>query len=168
MNATEFSTANLAIRRISDRIEPRVTLRRLHVAYHEIVAGAKRMPKCWYDLTRNRPTRFPFERDREYVHAAIREGATTPDRVISWRLKQLADDLAQFSEPLEMNELFFVRLICEQAEAADAQTRAHAMPTSLNRDLAIKETEEAWLLGRLYCALLRGGRAMLHLPTAAL
>lgn len=167
MRATEFTTANLAIRRITDRIEPRVALRRLQVAFVDIVTGAKRMPQKWYDLTRSRAATFPFQRERQFIHEAIRLGCTSPNQVITWRLKQLADDLAQFSEPLDMNELFFVRLICEQADAVDAQIKAHAMPTAANREAAVAETEEATLMGRLYCALLRGGQSLLHFPTGA-
>lgn len=149
--AKESLRANLAIRRTVERVDPRVQLRRLQVAFIAIVHGARRMPDRWYGLTeRNRTCSYPFEREREFIHEAIRNGCTSPDRVISYHLTRLQDDLAQFPEALDASEVLYRRLVTEQAEAIEAQTLAHALATEEARERAVRETEEAITLGQLY------------------
>lgn len=151
----ETHTANLAVRPTEARIHPRLQLQRLRVAFVGIVFGAKRMPDRWYGLTeRNRTVSFPFEREREFIHEAIRQGATTEMQILTWRLTQLADDLAQFPNAPTLSDLCYIRLMAEQAEALQAQARAHGIPTQANREAALRETREAITVLQMECALL--------------
>lgn len=162
MKATETRGANLAVRP-THPIEPRLEKRRRRVAFVEIVADARRLPAAWYAHTRRDPrNKLPSERERELIHEAIRAGATTPERVIAYRLFQMRDDLAQFSETPALAELLYVQMIREEAEAIDAQSTAHALPTPAHLDTAVRETEKASLLGRAFCVLARSGRLPLH------
>lgn len=163
--STKLSTANLAVRQHHSRLDPRMAMRRLCVAFIGIVHGAKKMPATWYELTRkDRVVHFPFERERTFVHAAIREGATTPEKVVAWRMAQILDDLAQFRAAPSAQELIYVNVIREQVEAIDAQSKAHAHPNETHRDRAIRETEESIAALQLYLSLLRSGASLEFLP----
>jgi hypothetical protein len=84
--------------------------------------------------------------------------------VIGYRLTQLRDDLAQFTSLQQtMEELVYVELVREQAEAIDAQTRAFMQPTAGNHERAIRETEEAIGISHLFISAIRSGRRLLHL-----
>jgi hypothetical protein len=96
------------------------------------------------------------------IHEAIRAGATTPERVIRYRLAQMHDDLAQFAEAPLLEELLYVELIREQAEAIEAQSLLRALPTPAHRDAAIRETEQASVIGRVFCVLARSRDALFH------
>jgi hypothetical protein len=118
---------------------------------------------AWYDVTRKDPrAALPCAKERAMIHAAIHESCTTPDAVIRYRLAQLHDDLAQFDAAPLLEELLYVELIRGQADAIDAQTRAHAFGTPTLELLAIRETEEATVVQRAYCAMKRASRSFLH------
>ena len=161
--STKLSTANLATRRTHQRTDPRLQLRRLRVAFVGIVSAARRMPAPFYELTRTRERAYPFEAERCYVHAAIREGATTPEKVVAWRMAQLHDDLAQFDEAPQLEDLVYVQLINEESEAVHAQTIAYAFPTPANREAALRETAEAVSFCHAFMQMVRAGGNMLRL-----
>jgi len=159
MHTTEFPRANLAIRPMRDRVDPRLQLRRLQVAFVAIVHGAKRMPTRWYGLTeRHRTVSFPFERERQFVHEAIQLGCTTPMQVMSWHLARLADDLAQFPDAPCVSDVCYIRLMAEQAEALEAQARARGLRTAEADAIALRESEEAIAALQLYVTGVRRAR----------
>lgn len=162
---TKLSSANLATRRITTRTDPRLAMRRLRVAFIGMVSRARRMPASWYELTRSdRDVAFPFERERRFIHEAIRQGATTPEAVVEWRMAQLRDDIEQFDESPQLEELCYIALIREQSEAISAQSLAHAQPTQAHMDLAVRETREAVTYGKFFIAIANTGKRLLHLP----
>lgn len=161
--ATKTSEVSLAAHQTQQRLDPRMAMRRLRVAFSSVVITTPEPRHPWDDVRRKEPrSALPCEKEREMIHAAIRQGCTTPDRIISYRITQLQDDLAQFHETPLLEEMLYQHLIREQAESMDAVTRAHAMPTPAHRDAAIRETEEASLVGRMFCLLMRSGRSLLH------
>ena len=162
MNSTETRGANLAICP-TQPVEPRLAHRRRLVAFAAMFSDAERQPQAVYGLTRKQPrVKLPDERERRIIHQAIRDGKTTPERVIHYRLFQLQDDLAQFDDSPALQDLLYLELVREQIEAIDAQSLAHAIPTPAHLDAAVRETEEASLVGRAFCALVRSGRLLMH------
>lgn len=162
MHATETRGANLAVRQ-TPPLTPAIARRRRTVAFYEMFADASRKPSSVYALTRKEPRRKPYdEREREVIHAGIRAGQITPEGLIRYRLAQIQDDLAQFSEAPLLEELLYLQLIREEAEALDAQSRAHALPTPDSIDAAVRETEDATLVGRVFCVLARSRRTLFH------
>lgn len=162
---TKSTSASLATSRTTPRTDPRIALRRLRVAFIGMVSGARRMPQGWYELTRtDREVAFPFERERRFIHEAIREGATSPEAIVRWRIAQLLDDLEQFDESPQIDDLSYIALIREQSEAINAQSLAHAEPTDTNLDRAVRETRESVAYMRLFMALASRGRRLLHRP----
>lgn len=162
MHATETRGANLAVRQ-TPQLTPAIARRRRDVAFYEMFDGVPKKPDAVYAVTRKQPRRKPYdEREREVIHNAIHAGEITPERYMRYRLAQMQDDLAQFAEAPALEELLYVQLIREQAEALDAQSRAHALPSPAHIDAAVRETEEASLVGRVFCVLARSGRTLFH------
>jgi hypothetical protein len=158
--STNLNAATLATRPNLNRIEPRLAARRLLIALAAVPTRTPMPGHAWHDLTRTDPrSAMPFAKERGMIHDAIKQGCTTPDRVISYRLAQMKDDLAQFAEAPNVVELVYVQLVTEEAEAVEAQTLAHALPTAANRDAALRETEEASTIARAYCSLVKSGRS---------
>jgi hypothetical protein len=157
---TNLHPAMLARRQSPEPVEPLLAARRLVIALANIPTRTPQPGHAWHDITRTDPrTAMPFAKERGMIHAAIKQGCTTPDRVIAYRLAQMKDDLAQFAEAPNFVELVYVQLVTEEAEAVEAQTLAHALPTAANRDAAIRETEEASTIARAYCSLVKSGRS---------
>lgn len=160
---TKLRPANLAVRQPAHRMDPRVAERRLRVALADLVTRTPTARTPWDDNRRREPrSALPCEKERAMIHSAIRNGCTTPERVIGYRLFQMRDDLAQFEEAPDVGELLYVQLIREQAEALDAQSQFHARRTPAHAEIAIKETEDVVTLGRAFVGLLRAGGALLH------
>jgi hypothetical protein len=133
-------------------------LNALRVAFIDLCTGAKRLPDLWYGLTeRHRSISFPFERERMWVHKAIKLGATTPAQVVQWRLAQLADDLAQFPGDVRISDVCYVQYAAEHAEALEAAATARAFPTRENRDTAIREIGESNTAARAFSGVLASG-----------
>ncbi len=163
MKATSMTQTKLAVHQSAPPTDPRMALRRMRVALAEVITKAPTPQHFWHDLTREDPrSALPFEKERSMLHAAIAQGCTTPERIIRYRLAQMHDDLAQFAETPLLEEMLYVELMNEQHEALHAQARAHAFPgDSLEMD-AIRETEEANVVMRAYCWLMREGRSLLQ------
>ncbi|MDB4892190.1 MAG: hypothetical protein JWL61_4045 [Gemmatimonadetes bacterium] len=160
---TKTSRVILANHHTQPPMDPRLATRRLRIAFAEVVTRTPEPSAPWYDVTRSDPrAQLPCTKERTMLHAAIRQGCTTPERIIAYRITQLQDDLAQFNETPLLEELIYQHLVREQAESIDAVSRAHAMPTPAHRDAAIRETEEASLMGRVFCLLMRSGKSLLH------
>jgi hypothetical protein len=151
--STESHTANLEVRRPAGSTDPRILMRRLQVAFIGIVAQAKRMPDRFYDLTeKNRKVSYPFERERDFIHEAIHTGATTPNRVLTYYLARIQDDMAQFNEPLRALDVCYVRFMAEFAEAVDKVTLAHGLGTDEAYTAAERETADIIPLAQLCVA----------------
>jgi hypothetical protein len=168
MKTTSHQPAPLERHQSNARIDTRMALRRLRVGLHRVITceQGQRTPEPahpWHDLTREEPrSALPCEKERTMLHAAIRQGCTTPERVIEYRMLQLADDLAQFAQPAELSEILYIQMMAEQAEAFAAQSRAHALPSPAHTEAAIRETEEANVVQRAYVTLMRHGRSLFH------
>jgi len=137
--------------------------RRLRVALQAVIAdptapSGQRTPTpdhAWYDNARTDPrSTLPCEREREMLHAAIRQGCTTPLKVVSYFVERIADTLAQFPEQLLVSDVLYVRLMIDEAEALEAQALAHGVPTPEHIADAIVQTREAIVMQQLECALL--------------
>jgi hypothetical protein len=156
MHTTEQNRAPLARRPLADRIHPRLEMRRRLSAFVELFADAPKMPAALNNLTRAEPrTKLYDERQREVIHAGIRDGLICRERLIRFRASQLMDDFAQFPDEASAHVVTYVRLMLEEAEAVHAQTIAHAMPTPGNIDTAIRETKKLVAVAELECAVLR-------------
>lgn len=154
MHTTKTSQVNLAIHQTAPRQDPRIALRRVRVAFAELVTKAPVPGHAWHDVTRTDPrTRLPCEKERAMIHDAIRQGCTTPDRVIRYHVARMQDDLTQFPEAPLLEELLYVQLIREEAEALDAQSIAHALPSAEHQEAAIRATAQVARDARLYCTL---------------
>lgn len=139
-------------------MDPRISERRLRVALHAVIArdGTQLTPAPahpWHDLTRDEPrAALPCTREREMIHAAIRQGCTTPNQVLSYHLARIADDMAQFDDAPTVSDVCYVRLMAEQAEALEAQALARAFGTPEAEARAAIESEDAITALRLYVA----------------
>jgi hypothetical protein len=166
MMSTRTSAGSLATHQRAAAIDDRLAERRLRVALAEVIADAPSYPEPrwrWEDVARTQPrSSMPFKREREMIHSAIREEKTTPEKVIRYYLARMADDLAQFAEAPLLEELIYLELIREEAEAIEWQSIFRANPTPANRDRMIRETEEGSLVGRVLCALARSRDALFH------
>lgn len=163
MPATESSRSLLAKRRPSPLQipeHPRVVRRRRLEAFLELFSDARRKPPVIYELQRAEPrvTTLPDDRQREIIHDGIRAGLIPRERMIRYRAQQLLDDLAQYPDETSASgapsEALYVRLMTETAEAVEAQTLAHAMPTEANRERAVRETQESAAIAELQCRVL--------------
>lgn len=154
MHTTRTSRVNLAIHQTAPRQDPRLALRRIRVAFAELVTKAPAPGHAWHDVTRTDPrTRLPCEKERAMIHDAIRQGCTSPDRVIRYHLARMQDDLAQFAEAPLLEELFYQQLIQEEASAIDAQSIAHALPSAEHQAAAVRATAQVARDARLFCSL---------------
>lgn len=162
--STKLNQVHLAVHQTDPRPDPRMALRRMRVALAEVITQAPTsMADAWYDVSRKEPrAALPCAKERAMIHAAIADGCATPESVIRYRLFQMHDDLTQFGEAPLLEELLYVQMIQEQAEAIDAQSRAHALGTTTLELQAIRETEEATVLQRAYCAMKRASRSFLQ------
>lgn len=159
---TKTSRVILANHQTQPPMDPRMAVRRVRVALAGVITKTPEPSHFWYDITREEPrAAMPFEKERDMLHAAIRQGCTTPKRIMLYRITQLQDDLSQFAEAPLLAELVMQHLITEQAESMAAISLAHAMPTAAHREEAIRETEEASFLGRVACEVLRSGGSLL-------
>jgi hypothetical protein len=103
----------------------------------------------------------PFARERDMIHEAIRDGDDAGARdPLSARADARRSRAVRRGAALE--ELLYVELIREQAEAIEAQSLLRALPTPANRDAAIRETEESSVVGRVFCVLARSRDALFH------
>lgn len=141
----------------------RFALRRLRIALADVIRdpaalSGQRTPTPaypWHDVTRDAPrAALPCEKERAMLHAAIRQGCTTREKIVAYRAQQLLDDFAQFPDEASPNDIMFTRLLLEQAEAIEAQTVAHGLPTEENRARAIRESREAISVMELECRVL--------------
>jgi hypothetical protein len=137
-------------------MDPRMVFRRRREAFVELFADASPKPKAVNAITRTDPrTKLYDERQRAIIHAGIRDGVISRERIIRYRAQQLLDDFAQYpDEGGSSREQLYVRLMLEQAEAIEAQTVAHALPSEGNRLAAVRETREAIAIAELQCAVL--------------
>jgi hypothetical protein len=156
--STERSRANLAVRPLPERVHPKLTARRRLNALVELFADATRKPDAIHAQTRKQPrSTLPDERERTLIDEGIASGAISPERLIRYRLFQLQCDLAQFpSAAPQLEELIYVRLVREEAEAIEAQAIARALPTPANRADAVRESKEAVAALSLYVAAVDG------------
>lgn len=138
--------------------DPRMAIRRLRVALHALIAfpGGQNTPRPespWHDLTRKDPrATHPCEKEREMISAAIRQGCTTPDQVLSYFLARLTDAMAEFPTEVKVSNVCFVRLIQEEAEMVEAQAEARGLATDEAHERAIRETADVIPLAQLYVA----------------
>lgn len=141
----------------------RFALRRLRNALADVIRdpaalSGQRTPEPaypWHDLTRETPrAALPFEKERAMLHAAIRQGCTTREKIVRYRAAQLLDDFAQFPDEGRALDVLYTNLVTEEAEAIEAQTIAHALPTETNREAAIRESREAIGVMELECKVL--------------
>lgn len=154
---TRLNPAMLARRQTPPRLDERLALRRLRIALMAVIIARRPEPThAWDDVARTDPrAALPCEKERAMVHAAIHQGLTTPERVIDYRLFQMADDLAQFDEAPQLAELLYVRLIQDEAEALDAQSIDHALPSPTHHVAAIAATQQLVRDARVFLELAR-------------
>lgn len=156
--STNHQGLTLERHRPSNSAEPRMALRRLRVALHALIAypGGQNTPRPespWHDLTRNEPrATHPCEKERAMIAAAIRQGCTTPDQVLSYFLARLTDAMAEFPIEIRVSDVCFVRLMAEQAEALEAQALARGLGTDDAYTVAERETADLIPLAQLYVA----------------
>ena len=125
-----------------------------------LFADAHPKPPEIIAITRAEPrTKLYDERQREIIHAGIRAGMISRERLIRYRAQQLLDDLAQFPAQASTGDVVYVRAMLETAEMVEAQTVAHAIPTETNRMTALRETREAIAVAELMCVILDQGGA---------
>lgn len=160
--STERHGLRLATHPTQNRIDPRIQHRRRLIAFVDLFAEAARKPDAVYALTRKHPRcKLPDDRQRDIIHQGIRDGMIARARIIRYRAAQLLDDLAQFPEESCPNDLTYVSMMYEVAEAVQAQTIAHGLPTEGNITAAIRETRESIAVAELQCSFLaRRARAM--------
>lgn len=164
MQSTSRKRSRLApVQRDSRGVDERFALRRLRSALADVIRdpaalSGQRTPEPahpWHDLSRETPrAALPCAKERAMLHAAIRQGCTTRAQVIRYRAQQLLDDFRQFPDECTASDVLYVRAMLEQAEAIEAQTIAHAMPTEPNRLAAVRETREGIAVQELLCAML--------------
>lgn len=162
--ATRHHMAPLARHQITIRGAPitaRLAERRRLVAFAELFQHAARKPDALYALTRKEPRcALPDEKQRQMIHDGIREGVISREQIIRYRATQLLDDLAAFPDAGSAAEALYVPMVREIAQALDAQTVAHGVPTPANQDTAVRESKEAIAVLELHCAaLVRRGQA---------
>jgi hypothetical protein len=125
-----------------------------------LFADAHPKPPEIIAITRAEPrTKLYDERQREIIHAGIRAGMISRERLIRYRAQQLLDDLAQFHDQASAGDVMYVRAMLETAEMVEAQTVARALPTETNRMTALRETREAIAVAELMCVILDQGGA---------
>ena len=155
--STEFRAARLATQRALTIPEhPRLVRRRRLAAFVELFNDAPRKPDALYELQRAEPRvkGLPDDRQREIIHDGIRAALISRERIIRYRAQQLLDDFRQFPDEASATDVTYTRLMLEEAEAIEAQTIAHALPTPSNIDAAIRETRELVAVAELECRIL--------------
>lgn len=161
--STEFHRADLAVRPTRVRSHPRIEWRRRLNALAELFLDVARKPDALYALTRRVPRcKLPDEKLRTMIHDGIRAGQISRARLIRYRAAQLQDDFAQFPDEASSQQVLYVQLMLEQAEAIEAQTVAYAMPTEGNRVAAVRETREAITIAELQCAMMLPSHPLPH------
>lgn len=141
--ASQSNRWRLAARRIPTPDE-RLSYRRRVVAFCEMWQDAKRKPDAIYQLQRKDPrAKLYAERERKVIHDGIRAGLIPRARLIRYRLTQLLDDLAQYPGTAPTTDHLYAAAMREVAEAVEAQTMAHALPTDEHRTIARTQTREA-------------------------
>jgi hypothetical protein len=157
MKATQHHRAALA-GRPTEGLHPRIAHRRRLSAFVELFTDASRKPDAVYAIQRKDPrVKLYDEREREIIHQGIKDGVISRERIVRYRLSQLLDDLAQFPHDVPVSDVVYVRLMAEQAEALEAQAIARALPTSANRDAAVRETKDAIAMQHIACVALEQG-----------
>jgi hypothetical protein len=162
MNATNHHGAALARRQSGHRMDPRLAERRIRNALQEVIRNpalpsGQRTP-CpeypWHDNTRAEPrAQLVCAKERELLEAAISQGCTTPAQVIEYYLVRIEDSLAHFESPHEARELVYIKLAIDEAEALQAQSVDHALPSPEHRRAAVEATHRVELDARLFCEL---------------
>lgn len=163
MKNTRTSEVSLARHQTQPRLSPRMAERRLRVALANVLTKTPMPRHAWDDNTRTDPRcTVACDREREMLHQAIRQGCTTPEKVVEYYLVRMADSLAQFDEAPLLEEMCYLQWFKEQGEAHDAVARLHVLPTHEHRESAIREVTEASFLSRVVGGLLRRGGSLRH------
>lgn len=126
-------------------------------AFLALFANAPRKPDAIYELSRAEPRALlPDERQRRMIHEGIRDGYISRDQIVAYRAMQLLDDLAQFAGSQSAADALYVAFMKEAAEAVEAQTMAHGVPTPENKATAARETDDLVAVASMRVAMLRG------------
>jgi hypothetical protein len=161
MNTTSHRRSPLERRQHSpSRAHPRFAERALRNALQAIIVdetGEQHTPSPdfpWHDNTRETPrAMLPCERERTMLRAAIRQGCTTPERVLTYFLARIADAMADFAQPVDVSALVYTRLVQEQAEALEAQSLARALPSPERWQHAVRETRDVIHAAHVFCQM---------------
>jgi hypothetical protein len=141
-------------------MDPRMVYRRRLEAFRELFADASPKPAALNAITRADPrTKLYDERQREIIHAGIRDGVISRARIIRYRAEQLLDDLAQFPGDACPNDALYLQFMREAAEAVEAQTLARGVATEGTRVTALRETQELIAVAELHCAAMQPAEA---------
>lgn len=171
MKTTSPRPAPLEGRQPHQRMHPRIAERHLRVALHGVICDAhavsgQRTPAPehpWHDLTREEPrTALPCAKERTMLHAAIRQGCTTRDQVLTYFLARIADAMGQFPDAaaFRVSDILYVRAMAEIAEAQESIALAHTVPSDDTRAAAVREGREALPLIELLCTTYERGDAL--------
>jgi hypothetical protein len=163
MKATSHQGPTLERRQPAAMLDPRMALRRLRGALAAVVTKYPEPAWPWEDNSRKTPrSPVPCEKERDMLSAAIRQGCTTRDRVLTYYLVRIQDSMAQFPDAAQftLSDILYVRAMAEQAEALEAQARARALPSPEHCDAAARETREAIGAQQLLCELYERGDAL--------
>jgi hypothetical protein len=171
MKATSHEGPTLERRQPAARLDPRMALRRLRVALGAVVTKYPQPDWPWEDNARKEPrSPAPCEKEREMLTAAIRQGCTTRDRVLTYYLLRIQDSMAQFPDAAQfaLSDILYVRAMAEQAEALEAQARARALPSPEHCEVAARETREAMGVQELLVATYERGDTLPFPPFPAI
>jgi hypothetical protein len=158
MKTTQRHRAALASRHTVAGPDPRLVTRRRLVAFAELFTDAPRKPAALYALTRKEPRcQLPDEKEYQLIVEGIAAGTISRDRLVSYVLFKLMTLLALYPDQVDTSDVLYVRLMAEQAEALEAQARAHGLPTPANREHAVRETREEIAIASLACAAYEQG-----------
>ena len=163
MKATSNQGPTLERRQPAAAIHPRMAEKRLRVALGAVATKYPEPNWPWEDNARKEPRApLPCEKERDMLAAAIQQGLTTRDRVLTYYLARIADSMAQFPDAgrFALSDILYVRAMAEQAEALDAQARARAIPSPAHCDAAARETREAIGVQELLIEIYERGDAL--------
>lgn len=171
MHTTSQHPAPRERRQSTGKPHPRFAAPRGRAALHAVICdpdvpSGQRTPAPehpWHDLTRTNPrTALPTEKEDEMLEAAITQGCTTRDKVITYFLTRIGTAMAHFpdADDFRLSDILYVRAMAEIAEAQESFALAHTLPTTASRAAAVREGREAHAMMELLCSTYERGETV--------
>jgi hypothetical protein len=124
-------------------------------AFLALFANAPRKPDAIYEFQRSHcRLQLPDEKQRTLIHDGIRAGYITREQIVAYRATQLLDDLASFADTTDAADALYVAFMRESAEAVEAATYAHGIPTPQTKQNAAQQIKELVAVGSMHVARL--------------